>query len=144
MIKDQVMQLVPYLHFNGNAEEVLNFYKEALGGEILMINRYGDSPMPVGEELKNKIIHSRLQFGDNNIVMISDSFNGNMATPGGNIQLSLGMTDEAKATEVFNNLAAGGRVTMPLEKQFWGAVFGMLQDKFGTNWMVNCEIKNGN
>jgi len=135
------MQLVPYIHFKGNAEEVLNFYKEALGGEILMINRYGESPMPVGEELKDKIIHSRLQFGDN-LIMISDSYNGDMANPGGNIQLSLGFTDEAKATDVFNNLAQGGTVTMPFAKQFWGAMFGMLQDKFGTNWMVNCEVKN--
>lgn len=136
------MQLVPYIHFAGNAEEVLNFYKEALGGEILMINRYGDSPMPVDEAMKNKIIHSRLQFGNGNLLMISDSFNGNMANPGGNIQLSLGMTDEARANEVFNNLAQGGKITMPLEKQFWGSLFGMLQDKYGTNWMVNCEVKS--
>lgn len=133
------MQLVPYIHFKGNAEEALNFYKEALGGEVLMINRYGDSPMQVGEEMKDKIVHSRLQFG-NNLLMISDSYNGEMANPGGNIQLSLGFTDEAKATEVFNNLSLGGKVTMPLAKQFWGAMFGMLQDKFGTSWMVNCEV----
>ncbi len=135
------MQLIPYLHFKGNAEEVLNFYKDALGGEILMISRYGDSPMPVDEAMKNKIIHSRLQFGNNNLVMISDSFNGDMANPGGNIQLSLGMTDEAKATEVFDKLSEGGKVTMPLQKQYWGDVFGMLQDKFGISWMVNCEVK---
>lgn len=134
------MQLVPYIHFKGNAEEALNFYKEALGGEILMINRYGDSPMQIGEEMKDKIVHSRLQFGDN-LVMSSDSYSGEMANPGGNIQLSLGFTDEAKAYKVFGKLSEGGNVTMPLAKQFWGDVFGMLQDKFGTNWMVNCEVK---
>ncbi len=135
-----MFHLVPYLHFNGNAEEVLNFYKDTFGGEIIMLNRYGDSPMKSDESLKNKIIYSRLKFGDN-IIMISDSFNGQLANTGGNIQLSVEVDDSNKIKDVFNNLAEGGNITMPLAKQFWGATFGMLQDKFSVNWMFNHEEK---
>lgn len=135
-----MFHLVPYLHFNGNAEEVLNFYKDAFEGEIIMLNRYGDSPMKSDESLKDKIIHSRVKFGDN-ILMISDSFNGELASTGGNMQLSVEVDDGNKIEQVFNKMAEGGKVTMPLAKQFWGATFGMLQDKFGVNWMFNYEEK---
>ncbi len=135
-----MFRLVPYLHFNGDAEEVLNFYKDVLDGEILVISRYGDSPMQVDEDWKNKIVHSRLKFG-NNLLMISDSHNGQLASKEGNIQLSVEVDDEKKIEEVFNKMSEGGKVTMPLAKQFWGATFGMLQDKFGVNWMFNHEDK---
>jgi PhnB protein len=135
-----MFHLRPYLHFNGNAEEVLNFYKDAFDGEIIMINRYGDSPMKSDESLKDKIIHSRLKFGDN-LLMISDSFNGQLASTNGNIQLSVEVDDKTKMEGVFNKLAEGGNITMPLAKQFWGATFGMLRDKFGVNWMFNHEEK---
>ncbi len=133
-----MFHLVPYLHFNGEAEEVLNFYKDAFDGEIVMLNRYGDSPMQVDESWKNKVIHSRIKIG-NNLVMISDSHDGNMSVKEGNIQLSVEVDDEQKLKVVFNKMAEGGKITMPLEKQFWGATFGMLQDKFGINWMFNHE-----
>jgi len=135
------MKLNPYLNFAGNAEEAVNFYKNALGGEVVMISRYGDSPMPSDEDWKQKIMHARIVFGDNNIIMISDTMKGNEISTNGNIQLSIGLDDEAKTHEVFNKLAEGGTVTMPLAKQFWGDVFGMLKDKFGTSWMLNCTTK---
>ena len=135
------MKLVPYLNFAGNAEEALNFYKDALGGEVLMISRYGDSPMPSDEDWKQKLMHARLQFGDGNLIMISDTMKGNLVSTHGNIQLSLGLKEEEKTKEVFDKLADGGKVTMPLSKQFWGDTFGMLQDKFGVSWMLNCEVK---
>src|SRR6516225_1342558 len=87
------MQLVPYLHFEGNAEDALNFYKDALGGEITMLSRYKDSPMPVDEDYKEKIIHGRVKFGDN-LIMISDTFKGNKTSTGGNIQMSLEVDDD--------------------------------------------------
>lgn len=135
-----MFHLVPYLHFNSEAEEVLNLYKDVFDGEIIALNRYGDSPMQVNEGWKNKIIHARLKFGDN-IIMMSDSHNGQLASKEGNIQLSVEVDDENKIKEVFDKLAEGGKVTMPLAKQFWGATFGMLQDKFGVNWMFNHEEK---
>lgn len=132
------MEVTPYLHFEGIAEEVLNFYKEALDGEIVMLSRYNDAPMPVDEDWKDKIMHARLKFGKSTI-MLSDGPKGFKTTVNGNIQLSIEFDDEAKMDTVFNKLAAGGNITLPLAKQFWGAKFGMLVDKYGTGWMVNKE-----
>ena len=134
------MKLIPYLHFAGNARDVLNFYKDALNGEIVMLGTYGESPMPVDEDYKDKIVHARLVF-DDNMIMISDSFKGKPAPTEGNIQLSVEVEDVSRLDEVFNKMAEGGTVTMPLADQFWGAKFGMLKDKFGVSWMFNCEKK---
>ena len=134
------MELTPYLNFQGNAEEVLNFYKDALDGEIVMVSRYKDAPMPSDEDWKDKIMHARLKFGKS-LVMISDGPKDFKTTFNGNIQLSIEVEDENKMEQVFNKLAAGGKVTMPLQKQFWGAKFGMLVDKFGTGWMLSHEEK---
>jgi len=134
------MELTPYLNFEGNAEEVLNFYKDALDGEVVMVSRYKDAPMPSDEDWKDKIMHARLKFGKS-LIMISDGPKDFKTTFNGNIQLSIEVEDENKMEEVFNKLAAGGKVTMPLQKQFWGAKFGMLVDKFGTGWMLSREEK---
>jgi len=134
------MKLTPYIHFAGNAEEALNFYKEALNGEIEMLSRYGDSPVPADEDYKQKIIHARLVFGDN-MIMISDTFKGNAVHTNGNIQLNVEMPDKLQLETVFGKMAAGGKIVMPLQDQFWGATFGMLQDKFGVSWMFNHAIK---
>jgi len=134
------MKLTPYVHFQGNAEEAMHFYAEALGGKVIELSRYGDSPMPADEDYKDKVIHGRVQFGDN-IIMISDTFKGNSVQTGGNIQLSVEVEEEGKIDEVFNKMAEGGTVTMELQDTFWGARFGMLKDKFGVSWMFNHELK---
>ena len=134
------MKLNPYLIFSGNAEEVLNFYKDALGGEITMLSRYGDSPMPTDEDYKNKVMHSRLVF-DGNLVMISDDMKGHPVSTGGNVQLNIEVESLDRINEVFEKMSEGGKVTLPLQDMFWGARFGMLQDKFGISWMFNHELK---
>jgi len=134
------MKLNPYLIFAGNAEEALNFYKEALGGEITMISRYGDSPMPCDEDYKNKLMHSRLVF-DGNLVMISDGMKGQPVSIGGIVQLSIEVESIERINEVFAKMSEGGKVTMELQDTFWGARFGMLQDKYGISWMFNHELK---
>ena len=134
------MKLIPYLHFAGNARDVLNFYKDALGGDIVQLGTYGESPMPSDEDYKDKVMHARFVF-DGNMIMVSDVFKGQPVSTNGNIQLSVDVDNESKLDEVFNKMAEGGSVTMPLADQFWGAKFGMLQDKFGVSWMFNCEKK---
>jgi len=134
------MKLNPYLHFDGDAEDALNFYKDALGGEIIMISRYGDSPMPSDEDWKNKLMHSRLVF-DGNLIMISDAFKGNKAKKEGNVQLSVEVESIDRINEIFTKMAEGGTVKMELQDTFWGARFGMLKDKFGVDWMFNHELK---
>lgn len=127
----------PYLNFNGNCEEAINFYKDALGGQILYIQRYGDSPM-AGMTGDNKVMHCTLKVGDTHI-MASDNPPDMAASPGSNISLAIGLNDVERARTMFDNLAKDGNVTMPLDKTFWAEAFGMLTDKFGINWMVNCD-----
>ncbi|MGQ0543241.1 MAG: VOC family protein [Blastocatellia bacterium] len=127
----------PYLNFNGNCEEAINFYKDALGGEILFMQHYGESPM-AGMSGDDKVMHCTLKIGDTHI-MASDNPENMPATAGSNISLAIGMNDVDKAKTYFANLSDGGNVTMPLDKTFWAEAFGMLTDKFGINWMVNCD-----
>ena len=134
------MKLTPYIHFQGNAEEAMNFYAKALGGTISELKRYGESPMPADEDYKDKVLHGRLKVGEN-LIMISDTFKGNKVSTDGNIQLSVEITEVDKIDEVFNKMAEGGNVTMPLQDTFWGARFGMLKDKYGVSWMFNYELK---
>ena len=134
------MKLFPYLNFNGNCEEALNFYKEAFDGEIIQLGRYGESPMKSPEEIKDKIIHGRLQFGDV-LIMASDAMNKNGVNNGDNISLSIECDTNDQLEKVFTKMSDGGKITMPLQEQFWGAKFGMLTDKFGFHWMFNCEKK---
>ena len=134
------MKLYPYLNLNGHCEEALNFYKSAFDGDITQLGRYGDSPMESPDEVKDKIIHGRVQFGDV-IIMASDAMNEKDFTRSGDISLSIECETADQLEKVFAKMAEGGKVTMPLQDQFWGARFGMLTDKFGIHWMFNCEKK---
>ena len=134
------MQLITYLTFAGNCEEAINFYKEALGGKIIQLSHMGDGPMEVPEHLKGKVMHARLQLGES-VLYMSDNFDPASIRQGNNVHLSLQIDDASELEKLFNNLSAGGKVVRPLEKQFWGAIFGMFTDKFGIHWMMNCELK---
>ncbi len=134
------MKLITYLTFAGNCEEAMNFYKEALGAEILLFSRMGDSPMEIPENLKGKIMHARMRIGENELYM-SDTFDPSSLNQGNNVSLSIQVDDTAQLEKLFNSLSAGGRITMPLADAFWGARFGMFVDKFGIHWMFNCELK---
>ena len=134
------MKLITYLTFAGNCEEAMNFYKEALGAEIILFSRMGDSPMEIPENLKGKIMHARLRIGENELYM-SDTFDPSSLNQGNNVSLSIQTDDTTQLEKLFNSLSAGGNVTMPLADAFWGARFGMFVDKFGIHWMFNCELK---
>ena len=130
--------LNPYLHFNGNAEEALNFYKSVLGGET-EITRFSDFPgMPVAEELKNDVMHAVLKSNAMQL-MLSDATPLGDVVVGTNFSVTLSGDDAAALTDYFNGLSEGGEVTTPLSTHPWGATFGMLIDKFGVHWMVNID-----
>lgn len=133
------MKLIPYLIFQGNTEEVMNAYQKIFNGTLHDISRFGDGNFPLPEEQKSKIMHARLTFGDN-MLMLSDCMPGATINHGDSIHLSIGLNDEAVARSVFDQLADGGKVEMPMEKQFWGALYGQVTDKFGTAWMINCDL----
>jgi len=136
------VNLSVYLHYPGNCEEALNFYKQGLGGEIEGLQYFAQSNMPVPDEYKNKVLHATFRFG-NNLFMASDSLPGHPATAGSNFALSLDLEDLPQMETLFNKLSAGGKITMPLQDTSWGARFGMFTDAFGINWMLNCQLKKG-
>ncbi|MBP6302024.1 MAG: glyoxalase/bleomycin resistance/extradiol dioxygenase family protein [Bacteroidia bacterium] len=133
------MQLNAYLTFNGSCEAAFTFYHSVLGGELAPFSRFGESPVAVGEEDKNRVMHVTLTF-ENNVLMGSDSMPGQPLTVGDNISLSLNIPQIMDMEKVFQRMAEGGTVTMPLQDTFWGARFGMLRDRFGVNWMFNCDL----
>jgi PhnB protein len=127
-------RLNPYISFNGDAREAMEFYKSVFGGE-LTINTFGDLGTP-DAALKDKIMHAQLVTTDGYWLMGSDTAPGIPYTQGTTITVSLS-GDDASLRDYFEKLAAGGSVTMPLEKQVWGDEFGQLTDKFGVAWMIN-------
>ncbi len=136
----------PYLNFNGNTEEAFNFYKSVFGGEFLAFQRFRDVPnLPAGDSMpeadKEKMMHVGLPIGKGNILMATDILEsmGQSLTIGNNYSLSIDTESETEATNLFNALSAGGIITMPFEKAFWGAYFGMVTDKFGIQWMISYD-----
>lgn len=128
--------LVPYLVFDGKTtSEAMNFYKEIFGGELIS-QTFGEAGVSHTEEDKDLIIHSELK-ADGFSFMASTGHPGETVKFGDNISMSLIGEDEDQLTEWFNKLAEGGKVILPLGKQFWGDTYGQLTDKFGINWSVN-------
>ncbi|MEO7263664.1 MAG: VOC family protein [Ferruginibacter sp.] len=133
----------PYLNFPGNTEEAFNFYKSVFGGEFAMVIRFKDTPEAgrVPDNEKNMIMHISLPIGNGNMLMATDALEsmGHKITEGTNFSISINADSEAEADKLFKALSDGAQVTVPLEKAFWGAYFGMLTDKFGIQWMVNYD-----
>jgi PhnB protein len=130
----------PYLHFAGNCEEVFEFYKSIFGGEFLTLMRFKEAPPEVNfpESEGEKILHIALTIGQGTVLMGSDLPAAmGPTTVGDNFSISINAGSNAEATELFEGLSAGGQVTMPLGKVFWGGEFGMCADKFGIQWMVS-------
>jgi len=134
-----MLQMTPYLSFNGQCEEAFKFYEKHLGGKISFMMTYGDSPMAdqAPPEWKKKIMHVTLAL-DDQVLQGSDAPPGQYQKPQG-ITLSLGMDDAAEADRVFRALEDKGVVGMPLQETFWALRFGVVTDQFGTPWMINCE-----
>lgn len=132
-----MLAVQPYLAFRGECKEAIEFYKSAVGAELLFSQNYGDSPM-AEMGAADAIMHCTLQIG-NTQIMMCDDFHSEDFSKGGNISLAIGLDDVDRAKTIFNNLSEGGNVTMPLDKTFWAEAFGMLTDKFGVKWMINCD-----
>ena len=132
------MKLVPYLNFDGNCAEAFRFYEQVLGGKLEVMS-HGNSPIrdQVPPDWHDRVMHARLEIGDQ-VLMASDSPPGRHdATKG--MYVSIGIDDPAEAERIFNALTENGTVQMPFEETFWAYRFGMLVDRFGIPWMINCE-----
>ena len=131
-------QLDTYLLFDGQCEEAFKFYAEVLGGKIDAIMPFEGSPVEstVPAEYKKRVLHAHLTAGKS-VLMGSDCPPGHFQKPQG-FSVSVQVKDVAEADRVFNALADKGNITMPIQKTFWSPRFGMLVDRFGIPWMVNC------
>ena len=137
-----------YLVFNGDCEAAFNFYKNVFGKEFSSFSRFSDipasedMPMPIPEESKNLVMHVSLPISKETILMGSDA-NPNMGSVifGHNVSLAVATETKEEADKIFQGLSEGGKITMPMADTFWGAYFGMIDDRFGNSWMVNCDAK---
>lgn len=133
----------PILTFEGNTEEAFNFYKSVFGGEFTTIMRWQESPggdkRPASEG--NKVMHISLPIGNGNVLMAGDALEsmGQKVTMGNNFHIAIGPDSKEEADRIGNALAEDGKTEMPLQDSFWGAYFGMFEDKFGIHWMINYE-----
>ena len=120
------IQIIPYLMFEGNCEEALNFYQKTIGGTLTVVNRYDNPAMNAPASSKDKILHARWEF-DGGALFGSDAFPGKGTKKNsGDVSLSLILNDLEKAKQVYHLLSEGGIATMPFEKQFWGDWHGNL------------------
>jgi len=133
------MQLNPYLTFSGQCEAAFRFYEKVLGGKIEAMMPHAGTPAAehVPPEWRSKIMHARLTVGDK-VLMGSDAPPAHHEPMKG-FSVTLGVEDPADAERIFHALAENGTVRMPIQQTFWAARFGMLVDRFGTPWMINCE-----
>ncbi|MBP2473322.1 PhnB protein [Crossiella equi] len=133
-------RLNPYINFGDRAREAMEFYQSVLGGTLNM-NTFGDFGGQ-GEDA-DKIMHSQLETEAGLTIMGADAPAGMSHTMGDNVSLCLNGDDSAELHRLFDGLADGGSVTVPLEKQMWGDEFGSFVDKFGISWMVNIAGAGG-
>ncbi|MBV4467030.1 PhnB protein [Pseudomonas sp. F-14 TE3623] len=134
------MKINPYLIFNGDCKAAFTFYAKSLPGQIEVMMTFGETPARdhVPTDCHNLIIHTRLLVADQ-AIMGSDTTPDRPTTKMSGCSVSLNVDSVAEAERVFAALAEGGSIQMPLEATFWAARFGMLVDRFGVAWMVNCE-----
>ena len=136
--------LHPYLNFDGNAREAFEFYGEALGATPQFATFGEFHAVPEGHPATDKIMHGSLEVTDLIRLYVSDVVEGmGEFTPGTNVTLSLMGDDEAVLRSAYEKLSAGGEITMPLEKQMWGDVYGAFTDRFGIVWQVNISGAEG-
>ncbi|HEX4125838.1 MAG TPA: VOC family protein [Tepidisphaeraceae bacterium] len=133
------MHVNPYLSFEGKCDQAIDFYKSAAGAEVSSLMRYKEMPggCPEGSPSSahpEKVMHAELKIGDSTILASDGRCTGQPKFEG--ITLAISVPTDAQGQKIFNGLAAGGKVTMPLGKTFFSSQFGMLQDRFGVGWLV--------
>lgn len=146
------MVVNPYLNFNGNTEEVFNFYKSVFGGEFAFLQRFKDIPKDesntegcveeVPEAESNKIMHISLNIGSTMLMGTDVPSNMEQVKSGTNLSLCISTDSKADADRIFNGLSNGGKVQMPLQDMFWGDYYGMLTDKYEVQWMISYNPLN--
>lgn len=140
-----MVQINPYINFNGNAEDAFLFYKSVFGGEFAKIIRFREMQnpdFPMSENEANKIMHIALPIGKN-VLMANDvpEFMGKTNENENRSKISISVDNKAEADRIFNGLSVGGQIEMPIADSPWGSYFGMFRDKFGIEWMIDYDAK---
>ena len=138
------MQVVPYLIFQGNAEEAMKFYEEAFNAREVTIDRYDSMPPskdmpPIPDTYKDKILHGSMKI-DDELFYFSDAFPDAEIDTGSNLEINLNIEDEDQLRSIFEKLSKGGEITMPLDITFWGSLFGSITDQYGFRWMLGMQV----
>jgi PhnB protein len=141
-LRSTTMQIIPYLGFRGECREAFAFYAQALGGEIVATMTYAESPMAdqVPAETRHYVMHAHIVAEGANLMGADGPWNEDDS--GSQTCINVMVDDNAKAERIFNALAEGGQITMPMAETFWSHRFGMLTDRYGKPWMVN-HLKDG-
>ncbi|MEW9503320.1 VOC family protein [Jeotgalibacillus marinus] len=133
-------QATPYLSFNGNAREALEFYKEVFEGEILDVQTFGEANFPTPPEADDQIMHAKFKKG-NLLLMVSDAFSDNTVDVGNHISLALEVENEERIQTLYSRLSENGTILMELQDTFWGARFAKVKDAFGVIWDLNHTLQ---
>lgn len=132
----------PYVVTNGNGQEAVKFYVDALDAELMGIQTFGEMPenpeYPTPEEAKNLVLHAGLKIG-NTRLMLSDTFPGQPYQLGSQVTIALVTDDAEKARNAFDKLKEGGQVTMPIQETFWSPAYGQVTDQYGVSWQISTE-----
>jgi PhnB protein len=133
------MRLNPYLSFDGQCEAAFKFYEQCLRGKIIMLVRYGDSPLArqTPAEWHHRVHHATFSCGEH-VLQGADALPNAYRRPQG-FSVALNISSVPEAEHIFNTLSAAGAVQIPLQESFWAARFGLLVDQFGTPWTINCR-----
>ena len=134
-------RLNPYIAFDGNAKEAMEHYQKVFGGE-LAVNTFSEFGTPA-DQGGDGVMHAMLETPTGFTLMASDMPPGMPHSKGTNMSISLSGEDEAELRGYWDKLSDGGNITMPLEKQMWGDIFGMFSDRFGVDWMINIVQSGG-
>ncbi|CAG9611948.1 hypothetical protein BACCIP111899_01120 [Bacillus rhizoplanae] len=138
-----ILGINPYLVTNGNGQEAVKFYENALDAKVEMLQTFGDMPedpeFPIPAEVKDRVLHAHLKVGDTDL-MISDTFPGKPYEIGSQVTIFIGINDIEKSKEVFEKLQDGGQVVMPLQETFWSPLYGQVKDKFGVEWQISTVV----
>jgi PhnB protein len=136
------MPISPYLNFDGNTREAVEFYARVFETEPQQVTTFADMPedpsYPLPPEARDRIMHARI-YVDGTPLMFSDTFPGMPFTPGNNFTLTLAGPDRGRLERCFHALAEGGSIGMPLQETFWTKLYGQVRDRFGIEWQVNLE-----
>ncbi|MED4956647.1 VOC family protein [Paenibacillus sp. FSL R5-0527] len=138
------MRLTPYLVMDGNAKEAISFYEKALEAKVIMLQSFGEMPenpeFPLPEAAKDRVSHALLKVGESEM-MFSDTFPGQPHQSGTQVTICLTTNDAEQAKRMFEALAEGGRINMPLQETFFSPAYGSLTDKFGVTFQIFVEGK---